>query len=286
MYAPIAAQMADTVDLRDYDKYKNCPSRLEAHFEGVCSSSWAIAVAMAANDEYCSADVAVNKDIRFSYQNMMECCSKCHTGYDNGCYGGNFVEAMDYVINTGAVQGNRNMDSLTGLCSAYRLKECYLNPEFVTASTPLCSDDALDMNKAVAACSKTCVNNTSQDYPASLKKIKSKSTVQVVSNTNYAETMKTTISGSNILITEMVIFEDLYAYKKGDIYVHLYGRSVGTVIVNIIGYGNDSVTKQDYWLVRIPWGEAFGDKGVIKVQRGTNNCGIESPNNSYFFTAK
>lgn len=274
--------IADLIDIRVYgDKYKQCDSRLEAHFEGVCSSSWAISVASAANDEYCASNVTENKLVRFSAQNIMECCSKCFVGFDNGCYGGNFVEAMDFLVSTGAVIGGRSTDNPPGMCKNYKQKECYLNPDF----SPACADADLDMTKAVDACTKTCPNQAV--YDTSIRKIKGKSMVGTSGQTgSYSDVMKKAVSDSNILVTEMVIFEDLYAYKKGDIYVHLYGRSVGSVVINIIGYGTDQTTKQDYWLVRIPWGKEFGDNGVIMVQRGTNNCGIESPNNAYYFTFK
>lgn len=167
---------------------------------------------------------------------------------------------MDYLISTGVVLGGRNNDNPAGMCKNYKQKECYLNPEL----SPACAEADLDMSKAVDTCTKTCPNG--KDYEASLKKIKSKTTVASSNSQAYSEIMKNTINGSKILITEMVIFEDLYSYKKGDIYVHLYGRSVGSVVVNILGYGTDDNTKQDYWLVRLPWGSQFGDAGVIKVQ--------------------
>lgn len=235
-------------------------------------------MAAAANDVFCAANVTTNARIRFSYQNIMECCSKCYAGFENGCFGGNFKEAMDYLRNVGAVIGGANGASYPSNCKNYKLKECILNPEY---GTPNCDDASFDLTKAVDTCTRTC----SSDTPYNLTKIKEVIRVGFISGSSYAEAMRKAISDNNILITEMVVFEDLYSYKNGDVYIHLYGRSVGTVVVNIIGYGTDDVTKQDFWLVRLPWGNNFGDKSVIKVQRGTNNCGIESNENSYYLTA-
>ena len=83
----------------------------------------------------------------------------------------------------------------------------------------------------------------------------------------------------------MQIFEDLYAYKTStDIYLHLWGRSLGNVVIAIYGYETNAATGQDYWIVRMPWGTSFGtDKGYIRVQKGTNNCGIENPGSVYYF---
>jgi hypothetical protein len=267
------------VDFRLHPVYKDCPSMAEAHFEGVCSSSWAITVATVANDVICSKNTTLYKDVRVSYQNMMECCSKCSIGYANGCYGGNFMEAMDYLVSTGAVTGSRSKDTLATNCKNYKLAECYLNPEY----TPACDDMQFDMKASVDMCNKTCTSATPK-YEDSIKKIASKQVVTAASTgESYASAMVKEINSNNILITEMIVFEDLYAYKTTEIYTHLYGRSIGTLTVAIIGYGVDNGT--NFWLVRVPWGEKYGEKGVIKVQKGTNNCGIESPGNSYYLKA-
>lgn len=48
--------------------------------------------------------------------------------------------------------------------------------------------------------------------------------------------------------------------------------------VSVVGYGNDSATKKDYWIVRNSWGGSWGEQGYIRmlIQPGMTKgeCGI------------
>lgn len=273
------------IDLRLSDIYKGCKSINEVHFEGVCSSSWAITVASVATDVICAFDQKQTEkkfeNKRISYQNILECCSECYDGFETGCYGGSFVKAMKYLQETGAVTGTGHPENhqLAGiLCKNYKLKACYHNPK----STVKCEEKDFSYAAAVGTCDKTC-DKSSQSYNTDINKINSYSTVNKGSD-SMAKAMETLVGQGTILITEMTIFEDIYSYKKEDVYIHLYGRSIGTLTVAIIGYDTDATTGFGYWIVRFPWGSEFGDGGFVKIQRGTNNSGIENIDNVYYLT--
>ena len=46
--------------------------------------------------------------------------------------------------------------------------------------------------------------------------------------------------------------------------------------VVVVGYGTDSATKLDYWIVRNSWGDDWGESGYVRIIRGVNMCNIAS----------
>jgi hypothetical protein len=46
-------------------------------------------------------------------------------------------------------------------------------------------------------------------------------------------------------------------------------------IVSIVGFGKDSDTNQDYWIIRNSWGEYWGEMGFARIAAGKNMLGIE-----------
>jgi len=44
--------------------------------------------------------------------------------------------------------------------------------------------------------------------------------------------------------------------------------------VQLVGYGTDSTSNLDYWIVRNSWGTSWGETGYIRLERGKNLCGL------------
>jgi len=71
------------------------------------------------------------------------------------------------------------------------------------------------------------------------------------------------------------VFEDFFSYSSG-VYQRTPGSSfAGGHAVKIFGWGVDKDTKLPYWLVANSWGEDWGEKGLFRILRGSNECSIE-----------
>lgn len=82
------------------------------------------------------------------------------------------------------------------------------------------------------------------------------------------------------LSTAFSVYADFPTYKSG-VYKHHSGSMLGGHAVEFIGWGVDG--SQKYWLVKNSWNEDWGDGGLFKIARGTNECGIEGEVNGVAF---
>lgn len=76
------------------------------------------------------------------------------------------------------------------------------------------------------------------------------------------------------------VYEDFHNYAGG-IYHHTGIRRFNPFeIVNhavlLVGYGQDEITAEKYWIVKNSWGTAWGENGFFRIRRGTDEVGIES----------
>ena len=44
--------------------------------------------------------------------------------------------------------------------------------------------------------------------------------------------------------------------------------------VAVVGYGTDSDSGKDYWIIRNSWGKDWGEDGYMRILKGKNTCGV------------
>eukprot|EP00727_Mastigamoeba_balamuthi_P000574 m51a1_g10513 hypothetical protein (327) ;mRNA; f:191873-192981 len=77
-------------------------------------------------------------------------------------------------------------------------------------------------------------------------------------------------------ISVAVSADQFQLYHSGILDTSLCGNTEAALnhAVVLVGYGTDSTTGTQYWIVRNSWGTLWGESGYIRVVRGKNMCGI------------
>ncbi|XP_012659290.1 dipeptidyl peptidase 1 [Otolemur garnettii] len=77
------------------------------------------------------------------------------------------------------------------------------------------------------------------------------------------------------------VYDDFLHYHRG-IYHHtgltdpFNPFELTNHAVLLVGYGTDSATGIQYWIVKNSWGTGWGEDGYFRIRRGTDECAIES----------
>jgi len=246
-------RIPDNFDARE--KWPNCTSLKEIRDQGGCGSCWAFAATEAMTDRLCIATNGESK-FRFSAENLVSCCgilSLC--GF--GCNGGFPSSAWRYWVSHGIVSGGA-YDTHQG-CQSYEIAPC---EHHTPGPRPNCT------NGRTPKCHKSCDSGYKVPYKQDLH-FGSKS-YGVSSN---VEQIQAEILMHGPVEAAMLVYDDLLLYKSG-VYHHVKGFRLGGHAIKILGWGVED--DMPYWLIANSWNYDWGDGGFFKIQRGRNECGIES----------
>jgi len=173
--------------------------------------------------------------VLLSTQDMTSCDHS-----DGGCNGGWLESAWSYLQSKGVV---------TETCYPYELPPCH-HP----CGTPL----------PTPSCKSTCKDGRS--FSGDKHFAKNVYAVRGVSN------IQTEIMTNGPVEAAFHVYGDFPNYKSG-VYHHVSGSLLGGHAIEIIGWGVESGTP--YWLVKNSWNTEWGDNGLFKILRGSNECNIE-----------
>lgn len=235
------------------EKWPNCPTLKEVRDQGDCGSCWAFGAVEAMSDRFC---IHTNGSMNFhlSAEDLMTCCSSC----GNGCNGGFPGAAWDYFKEKGIVTGGQ-FHSNQG-CQPYKIPAC---DHHVPGHLKPCGKDI----EPTPECSHKCEDG----YKLSYNKDKhyGKSSYSVEGETEIMKELYT----NGPVEAAFTVYSDFVQYKSG-VYQHVTGEALGGHAVKMIGWGVENGKK--YWLIANSWNPDWGDKGLFKILRGTDECGIES----------
>ncbi|XP_075217311.1 cathepsin B [Lycorma delicatula] len=237
--------------------WPNCPTIREIRDQGSCGSCWAFGAVESMSDRVCIHSNAT-QNFHFSSENLVSCCHFC--GF--GCNGGFPGMAWKHWVTTGIVSGGL-YDSHQG-CQPYLISPC---EHHVNGTRPPCKEGG-----KTPVCVKSCEKNYNVPYKKDLHRGSKAYSINGGEKAIQAEIFKNgPVEGA------FTVYEDFVQYKSG-VYNHVTGKALGGHAIRIIGWGKENNTP--YWLIANSWNTDWGDKGLFKILRGKDECGIESEINA------
>lgn len=246
-------QAPESFDSRE--EWSNCKSISTVWDQANCGSCWAVGASGAISDRIC---IHKGTQTMVSAEQLMDCCHGFFNGgCGQGCNGGYLLPAWEYFQNTGMVSGGGYGDNT---CMPYSLPKC---DHHVQGPYGPCPDPI-----NTPSCKKHCTN---EEYNIAFDEDKhyGKSAYNVRRSEN---SIMEEIQNNGPVEAAFTVYSDFPNYKSG-VYVHTHGSMLGGHAIRIIGWGVEDGVK--YWLVANSWNEGWGDKGLFKIKKGVDECGIE-----------
>ncbi|XP_050426775.1 cathepsin B-like cysteine proteinase 3 [Adelges cooleyi] len=237
-------------DARKY--WRHCQTIGHVRDQGMCGSSWAIATTSAFSDRLCIAtDRKFNQLI--SAEKLTFCCYFC--GF--GCFGGWPIMAWRYFKYFGIVTGG-DYGSNEG-CQPYKVQPCSVDE----TGNNTCSAAHIEKPHR---CRRKCYGNTTIDYHND----------HFYTRDAYhltAAMIQKDVMAYGPVVASIDVYDDFMSYESG-VYVKTENATyLGGHSVKLIGWGYD--WDVPYWLMVNSWNLDWGDKGIFKIRRNTNECRIE-----------
>jgi len=209
--------------------------------QGQCGSCWAFGAAETISDRFC---IKIGNFVQLAPLDLVTCDTS-----DSGCDGGDPGNAFSYAQSSGLV---------TEDCLPYLTSE--------KGPIPTCPPDQEPCLNFVSTppCNTNCSNNAS--YTGDKHFVSNSYTVSGV------DQIAAEIANSGPVEAAFDVYSDFLTYKSG-VYSHTSGDLLGGHAVKLIGYGTEN--GKDYWLAQNSWTTSWGDQGLFKIAKGSDECGME-----------
>jgi len=235
--------LPSSIDWRDVE---NAVSAVKD--QGQCGSCWAFA-ATATIESHVSLNTGILTEI--SPQELVSCMPNDDScGGTGGCYGATAELAFDYLAEYG----------LPELWTYGYLPEVYWNSYTGTNGACL-RDQAYVRGSAKQLVAPRAV--TGSGYV-------------LLPRNDYDELMNAIATIGPIAVN--VDASNWHSYESGVFFGCPQEDVDINHVVTLVGYGTDSDSGEDYWLVRNSWSPEFGELGYIRIARSAGYCGMDYHN--------
>lgn len=128
--------------------------------------------------------------------------------------------------------------------------------QYIIKNGGLCTEESYPYTARNGLCKKTC------------------STVSTISSfKDVAGTTNALSAAADNAPVSVAIEADQSSFQfySGGVMTKACGKQLDHGVL-VVGYGTDSGT--DYWIVKNSWGASWGESGYIRLEKGTDSCGI------------
>ncbi|XP_034948332.1 tubulointerstitial nephritis antigen-like [Chelonus insularis] len=211
--------------------------------QGWCGASWAISTADVASDRFALMSKGAEA-VQLSAQHLISCNNRGQ----QGCKGGYLDRAWHFVRKFGLVD-----------------EECY---------------PWTGRNDRCRVRKKTTLRHAGCSTPSNPLRTDLYKVGPAYRLGNETDIMQEIITSGPVQAT-MRVYQDFFTYQGG-IYKHsrvAESYPSGYHSVRILGWGEEILGNYQpvkYWLVANSWGNHWGEDGLFRILKGTNECEIES----------
>lgn len=236
----IYRDIPQSIDWRVDKNGSNIATKLRnQHIPNYCGACWSFAATSALSDRI----NIVSKKIRqtgLSMQVILNCDK-----YDGGCHGGDPLTAYQFIHESGGIPDET--------CQAYLAEGHDTGRECNAMDVCMTCDE------------KGCY--AEEAYPVW--------DVEEYGLVNGTEAMMAELQRGPITCS-IAVTDAFFDLRDFSVFEDLTGDQDLDHSISVVGYGTDSGTGKEFWILRNSWGSYWGEAGFARVVRGKNNLGIES----------
>lgn len=219
--------------------------------QGTVGSCWAFSTVGAVESAWA---LAGNSLIQLSPEYLVDCDGSAdypNKHADCSVFGGWPYLAYDFIIKKGGLPSEEAYPYCSGKGECY---PCMLGP------VDLCGPPPLSCNRTIE-----------QEQCPSMKPVASISSWEYISqNENEIQSILYSKGPLSVLLDAT----GLQRYKGGIYSSKICSSKDLDHAVVLVGYGTDSDSGLDYWIVKNSWGTRWGEDGYFRIVRGKEECGI------------